>query len=69
MQVVENFYTTNMEATKTTEPILVLWLLAAATVIVFFVSLAHTPKVATSTMQWQSDSSWVKSWNFLTDEQ
>lgn len=52
-----------MTATTKTEPILILWLLAAVTVIVFFVSLAHTPKVATSTMQWQADSSWVKPWN------
>ena len=53
-----------MEATKSTDNILILWLLAAATAIVLFVSLAHTPKVSAPTMQWQRDTSWVKSWNF-----
>lgn len=50
-----------MTATTKTEPILIIWLLAAVTVIVFFVSLAHTPKVA-APVNWQSDTSWVKSW-------
>lgn len=67
MQEQENFYTTNMESTKSTD-ILILWLLAAVTAIILLVS-AHTYKVAAPTMQWQSDTSWVKSWNFLTDEQ
>ena len=52
-----------MTPTTKTEPILILWLLAAVTVIVFFVSAAHTTKVSAPTMQWQADSSWVKSWN------
>lgn len=51
----------DMEATTKTEP-LILWLLAVVTAIVLFVSLAHTPKVAAPTMQWQSDTSWVKGW-------
>lgn len=51
-----------MEATKTTDNILILWLLAAAISIVLLVSVAHTTKVAAPTMQWQSDTSWVKSW-------
>ena len=63
IQELVNFYTTNMEATKTTDNILILWLLAAAISIVLFVSLAHTNKVEVPTMQWQADSSWVKPWN------
>ena len=58
-----------MESTKTTDNILILWLLAAVTAIVLFVAAAHTTKVAAPAMQWQADSSWVKPWNFLTDEQ
>lgn len=53
-----------MEATKTTDNILILCLLAAVMAIVLFVSLAHTPKVSAPTMQWQADSSWIKSWKF-----
>ena len=52
-----------MEATTKTEPILILWLLAAATAIILLMS-AQTHKVSAPTMQWQSDTSWVKSWNF-----
>ena len=52
-----------MESTKSTDNILILWLLAAVTAIVLLVS-AHTYKVSAPTMQWQSDTSWVKSWNF-----
>lgn len=63
MQAQGNFYTTNMESTKSTDNILILWLLAAVTAIVLLVS-AHTYKVSAPTMQWQSDTSWVKSWNF-----
>lgn len=51
-----------MEATKSTDNILILWLLAAVTAIVLLVSAANTHKVAAPTMQWQTDSSWVKSW-------
>lgn len=51
-----------MEATTENKSILILWLLAAATAIVLFVSLSHTPKVAAPTMQRQADSSWVKGW-------
>ena len=51
-----------MTATTKTDPILILWLLAAVTAIVLLVSTAHTPKVSAPTMQWQTDSSWVKSW-------
>lgn len=51
-----------MEATKSTDIILILWLLAAVTAIVLLVSAAHTTKVDVPTMQWQSDSSWLKSW-------
>lgn len=51
-----------MEATKTTDSILILWLLAAVMAIILLVSVAHTTKVAAPTMQWQSDTSWVKSW-------
>lgn len=43
--------------------IIILWLLAAVTAIVLLVS-AHTHKVSAPTMQWQSDTSWVKPWNF-----
>lgn len=53
-----------MNRTITTTNILIIWLLAAATAIVLFVSLAHTPKVSAPTMKWQADSSWVKSCNF-----
>lgn len=53
-----------MNKTLLTDNILILWLLAAVTAIVLFVSLAHTPKVSAPTMQWQADSSWVKSWKF-----
>ena len=53
-----------MEETTEKKSILIIWLLAAATAIVLFVSLAHTPKVSAPTMQWQRDTSWVKSWNF-----
>ena len=52
-----------MEATKSTDNILILWLLAAATAIILLMS-AQTHKVSAPTMQWQSDTSWVKSWNF-----
>ena len=52
-----------MEATKSTDNILILWLLAAATAIILLMS-AHTHKVSAPAMQWQADSSWVKSWNF-----
>lgn len=51
-----------MTATTKTEPILILWLLAAAISIVLLVAAANTTKVAAPAMQWQSDSSWVKSW-------
>ena len=51
-----------MEATKSTDNILILWLLAAAISIVLLVAAANTTKVEVPTMQWQSDSSWVKSW-------
>lgn len=50
-----------MNKTLSTDNILILWLLAAVTAIVLLV-LIHTPKVATPTMQWQADTSWVKSW-------
>lgn len=53
-----------MESTKTTDNILILWLLAAATAIVLVVAAAHTTNVEVPTMQWQADSSWVKSWKF-----
>ena len=52
-----------MESTKTTDNILILWLLAAAMAVIMLVS-AQTHKVSAPTMQWQADSSWVKSWNF-----
>lgn len=42
--------------------ILILWLLAAAMAILLLVSM-HTHKVSAPAMQWQADSSWVKSWN------
>ena len=62
IQELVNFYTTNMEATKTTDNILILWLLAAAISIVLLVAAANTTKVEVPTMQWQIDTSWVKSW-------
>lgn len=52
-----------MEATKTTDNILILWLLAAFIAIVLIVAAANTTKVSAPAMQWQSDTSWVKSWN------
>lgn len=53
-----------MNKTLSTDNILILWLLAASTAIVLVVAAAHTTKVAAPAMQWQSDSSWVKSWKF-----
>jgi biotin transporter BioY len=53
-----------MSKTISTDNILILWLLAAATAIILLVSAkwsARTHPVA-PTMQWQSDSSWVKVW-------
>ena len=61
MRALGNFYTTNMEATKSTDNILILWLLAAVMAVIMLVS-AHPHKVSAPTMQWPSDSSWVKSW-------
>lgn len=49
-----------MEATRNYN-IIIIWLLAAVTAIVLLVSAAHTTKVDVPTMQWQSDSSWLKS--------
>lgn len=51
-----------MTATTKTEPILIIWLLAAVIAILLLVSAAHTTKVDVPTMHWQSDSSWLKSW-------
>ena len=51
-----------MEATKSTDNILILWLLAVAMAVIMLVS-AYTHKVSAPTMQWQSDTSWVKGWN------
>lgn len=52
----------NMEATKSYN-ILILWLLAAATAILLmsaiWSAMTHT---TTRTIQWQSDTSWVKGW-------
>lgn len=53
-----------MNKTLSTDNILILWLLAAVTAIVLVVSAAHTTKVEVPTMQWQSDTSWVKGWKF-----
>ena len=50
-----------MNKTLSTDNILILWLLAAAMAVIMLVS-AHTNKVSAPTMQWQSDTSWVKSW-------
>ena len=54
-----------MEATKSTDNILILWLLAAFMAIVLLVSAAHTTKVDVPTMQWQADTSWVSGWNYI----
>ena len=58
----DNFYTTNMEATTKTEPI-ILWLLAAVTTILLASAIwSARPHTAARTIHWQTDTSWVKSW-------
>ena len=53
-----------MNKTLSTDNILIIWLLAASIAIVLLVAVAHNTKVSAPAMQWQADSSWVKSWNF-----
>lgn len=52
-----------MEATKTIDNILILWLLAAVTAILLTAAIwsARTHHAA-RTIQWQADTSWSKSW-------
>ena len=55
-----------MESTKSTNNILILWLLAVAMAVIMLAALAmgHHSVAVPRVHTWQADSSWVKSWNF-----
>ena len=58
-----------MNKTLSTDNILILWLLAAVTTILLASAIwSARPHTAARTIHWQSDTSWVKSWIFSTNE-
>lgn len=50
-----------MEATRNYNIIIIIWLFIALTAIFLLASVMHTSHTA-APVNWQSDTSWVKSW-------